>query len=111
MKIKIADAIRRISDSEMAVIIGSIVAQYIDGISASEAVKLDYPRTLQALQQEIEIDDKHTNADRIRAMGDEELAEFLQKYFTCEYECAAAKEACVCACKGSIIDWLQSEAE
>lgn len=52
-----------------------------------------------------------TNADRIRAMSDEELAEFLKTYFTCEYECAAAKEACICDCNGAIMEWLQSEVE
>lgn len=52
-----------------------------------------------------------TNADKIRTMSDEELAEFLKTYFTCEYECAAAKEACICDCNGAIMDWLQSEVE
>ena len=52
-----------------------------------------------------------TNADRIRAMSDEELAEFLKTYFTCEYECAAAKDGCICDCSGTIMDWLQSEVE
>lgn len=50
-----------------------------------------------------------SNADKIRSMSDEELAEFLGRYFTCEYECAAAKDACVCDCNGAIMDWLQSE--
>lgn len=54
---------------------------------------------------------KQTNAERIQTMSIEELAEFLKTYFTCEYECAAAKEACICDCNGAIMDWLQSEVE
>lgn len=47
--------------------------------------------------------DKETNADRIRNMSDEELAEFLvgfENTFGEEYEGEA-----------SCMDWLQSEAE
>jgi len=51
-----------------------------------------------------------TNADRIRAMSDEELAEFLGRYFNCEYKCEAAKEDCFENCNRAIIGWLQ-EAE
>ena len=77
MKMKIVDAIRKASDDDIAKIIGAVVAQHIDGISAEEAIKLDYPNTLKELQSEIEIDYKQTNADRIRSMSDEELADFL----------------------------------
>lgn len=52
-----------------------------------------------------------TNADVIRSMSDEELAEFLREYFTCEYECAAAKAGCQRDCDGTIMEWLQSEVE
>lgn len=48
-------------------------------------------------------DSRHTNADRIRNMSDEELAEFLITFkntFGEEYEGEA-----------SCMDWLQSEAE
>ena len=47
--------------------------------------------------------DKHTNADRIRNMSDEELAEFLITFkntFVEEYEGEV-----------SCMDWLRSEAE
>ncbi len=54
-------------------------------------------------------DEPHTNADRIRNMSDEELAEFLERHFSCEYECEAVKDDCACDCKGAIIYWLQSE--
>ena len=53
-----------------------------------------------------------TNADRIRSMTDEELAEFISKYFSCEYECAV-RDKCGSDwdCKRATIDWLQSEVE
>lgn len=53
-----------------------------------------------------------TNAERIRSMSDEELAEFISKYFSCEYECAA-RDKCGSDwdCKRATIDWLQSEVE
>ena len=54
---------------------------------------------------------KQTNADQIRSMSDEELAEFLGQYFTCEYECPAAKDGCSRDCNGTIMEWLQSEVE
>ncbi len=56
MRMKISDVIRKVNDSEMAKIIGAIVAQHTYGITASEAIKLDYSNTLQALQKEIEVD-------------------------------------------------------
>lgn len=57
------------------------------------------------------MDKPHTNADRIRSMSDEELADFLCRYFTCEYECAARTENCMRDCGGAVIKWIQSEAE
>lgn len=54
-------------------------------------------------------DSKHTNADRIRNMSDEELAEFLCKvksdYQWMEHEFPSEEE------HGEWKDWLQSEAE
>lgn len=60
-------------------------------------------------------DSKHTNADRIRNMSDEELAEFnlcphmvnwkKGNYDTCVHP--NDKDAC----KKCMLDWLQSEAE
>lgn len=53
-----------------------------------------------------EHDIKQTNADRIRSMSDEELAEFLcnvNQYSDME---VPTKEEC-----GVMIDWLQSEVE
>ncbi len=52
---------------------------------------------------EIVKSDKHTNADRIRNMTDEELAEFLVTFKN-----TFGKE---CEGEASCIEWLQSEAE
>ena len=57
---------------------------------------------------------KHTNADRIRNMSDEELAEFLAYNAYCE-ECYVEKDDSCCypdgTCKQKHLEWLQSEAE
>lgn len=57
-----------------------------------------------------------TNADRIRAMSDKELAElFMQEYdcsdsFTCpvQHPCPPEKEA---SCRECFLDWLKEEAD
>ena len=56
----------------------------------------------------------HTNADRIRSMTDEELAEWINTKSTCE-QCAYEPEnLCIkprTTCTNGILKWLQSEAE
>ena len=58
--------------------------------------------------------DKHTNADRIRNMSDEELAEWINTKNMCE-QCANYYEPdseCMGEpCASNILRWLQSEAE
>ena len=58
---------------------------------------------------------KPTNADRIRSMSDEELAEFLCNFRSCdadEYICEGCKAAKYCrAGHAGTIDWLQQPAE
>ena len=55
----------------------------------------------------------HTNADRIRAMTDEELAGFLGSQFSCL--CCPAGKHCAefrtVGCYGSMMVWLQQPAE
>lgn len=61
---------------------------------------------------EIVESDTQTNADRIRNMSDEELAEWISTKDTCG-QCAYELE-CVCMkvpCTNGILKWLQSEAE
>ena len=59
-------------------------------------------------------DSRQTNADKIRNMSDEELAEFLAYNAYCE-ECYVEKDDSCCypdgTCKKKHLDWLQSEAE
>ena len=54
---------------------------------------------------------KHTNADRIRSMSDEELAEFLSHYMSCGYCDARNKEQGCKDCKAELLQWLKSEAK
>lgn len=53
-----------------------------------------------------------SNADRIRAMDDAELAEFASHYVSCGY-CDARQPYGNCGktCKERLLKWLQSEAE
>ena len=53
-----------------------------------------------------------TNADRIRAMSDEELVDFLGEYRFCDI-CDEGCEACTYHgnCNKRILDWLQQPAE
>lgn len=52
-----------------------------------------------------------TNADKIRAMSDEKLAEFLAKYGMCEL-CELHDTDCLGGkCKDGYMKWLQSEVE
>lgn len=59
-------------------------------------------------------DSRQTNADRIRNMSDEELAEFMAYNAYCE-ECYVKKDDPCCypdgTCKQKHLEWLQSEAE
>lgn len=57
---------------------------------------------------------KHSNADKIRAMSDEELAEFLMKDMPCDLDTTRCDVYCIDGtqnCKKCIMDWLQSEVE
>lgn len=60
---------------------------------------------------------KRTNADKIRAMSDEELAEFINFGSPdCSRHCADFKPGCSFSCNHNhgndvILKWLQSEAE
>ena len=55
---------------------------------------------------------KKTNADKIRAMSDEELAEFASHYISCGYcDVKTIGGSCGNGCKKNLLKWLQSEAE
>lgn len=70
----------------------------------------DYP----LMHQFITESKSKTNADRIRNMSDEELAEFLAYNAYCE-ECYVKKDDSCCypdgTCRQKHLEWLQSEAE
>lgn len=52
-----------------------------------------------------------TNADKIRDMSDEELAERINTKTACE-QCAYGRDGCKeMRCAKGILEWLQSEAE
>ena len=46
---------------------------------------------------------KQTNADRIRSMTDDELADFIERFGTFNQPCSISK--------GKTLEWLQSEVE
>ena len=53
-----------------------------------------------------------TNADRIRAMSDEELAKWLSNKTECQY-CSVRSEWCTeseASCRTNWLDWLRQEA-
>lgn len=54
---------------------------------------------------------KQTNADRIRSMTDEELAEFLCEISMCKPDYCPAYSECMKTEYGTMTTWLQSEAE
>lgn len=52
-----------------------------------------------------------SNADRIRAMSDEELAEFfIHTRTNCEI-CNCLTNECLMDCSNGILEWLQSEVD
>ena len=69
-------------------------------------------RTIERIKKDTQ--STKTNAERIRNMTDDELAEFLAYNAYCE-ECYVKKDDSCCypdgTCKQKHLDWLQSEAE
>ena len=105
-KMKLIDVIRKASDEDVARIIGSVIAVQTKGITEEEAVKLKYENTLRTLQtEEVEVDYTLTNADRIRSMRDEELAEFLISVETYGYHDQSVSGTL------EMFEWLQQKAE
>ena len=51
---------------------------------------------------------KQTNADCIRAMSDEELAQMFWEKASCEL-CKLKKQYCSDDCKGTWLEWLRQE--
>lgn len=106
---KVIDIIRKADVEIVAQIIGATVAMNTDNITIDEAMELDYSATLRYLQSDLEIDYKPTNADRIRRMSDEELAEFLCKV-KADYQWTDQEFPREDEC-GEWENWLQEEYE
>lgn len=57
---------------------------------------------------------KQTNADRIRAMTDEEIADFLCDIGECDRRCPAKDDDCIFSdstCRIAWLGWLKQESE
>ena len=84
----------------------------IDGYNCVEEITqavLDYTYKGKTLKEWADsISEPQTNADRIRAMTDEELAKFIASQRTDCYHCPVV--VCVDACEVSWLDWLKQEA-
>ena len=105
MKMRMIDVIRKSSDRNIEQIIGAVVAMRADGLSEEEALNIEYVELLRVLRSEVEVDYKPTNADRIRSMSDEELAEHFSELIKDTYENEYCKDV------NDWLNWLQSEVE
>lgn len=52
-----------------------------------------------------------TNADRIRAMSDNEIADWMDDNMPCRQNCPAKRPMCSDRCYNAWLDWLRSPAE
>lgn len=52
-----------------------------------------------------------TNADRIRSMSDEELAEWISSIFDCHYDTSMCADFCNHNCDERNLTWLRQPAE
>lgn len=102
---RVIDIIRKADDETVAKVIGSVIVMNTEKITLDEAMNIDYPATLKYLQSDMDINYKPTNADRIRAMSDEELAEILLDVETHGYYDQSISGTL------EMLDWLQSEVE
>ena len=71
-----------------------------------------YKDTIQLLKKMMQFVPPKTNADRIRAMTDEELAQCMDKIASCEF-CPARRERCGYGhgCIDAWLEWLKQEAQ
>jgi hypothetical protein len=77
---------------------------------------MTYQRVIEIINQLAEEYKPRTNADKVRAMNDEELAEFLEQFeacSNCEYEdgvrCTLENPCVHAFASAMIFKWLQSE--
>lgn len=83
----------------------------------SEMGLIKKAQVIQAIDKQKTQDSKHTHADRIRNMSDEELAELItgSLNFDCADYCDSFTQGCAFNCNKKdreiALKWLQSEAE
>lgn len=107
---KVIDIIRKADEETVAKIIGSVIVMNTEKITMKEAMNMDYPNTLKYLQSDMDIDYKPTNADRIRAMSDKELTEFLNNIHEPELDEIVIDGKRFFE-EDEIFKWLQSECD
>ena len=80
--------------------------------------EIEYCEQCGYIKQQCQCEKPMTNADRIRNMSDEELAEFLETYSICEHckydsnHSCTLQNPCVHALAQAIaLEWLQAEVE
>lgn len=90
--------------------------KYPNGFGIEDAINLvEAAPTLTPQNEWVGVEERRTNADRIRAMDDEQLAKFLCEFRSCAYEghpCDNCKGDPYCtAGHNGMIDWLEKPAE
>ena len=68
------------------------------------------PKVIRGMMVNPQIEKPQTNADRIRAMTDEELAVFLCDNVDCAF-CEEIKGNCTVGCKDRMLLWLKDQVE
>lgn len=70
-----------------------------------------FPLFCEALSEDVAFETKHTNADRIRAMTDEELMTWIMEMQACPYELYQDCQHPNYDCETCIKGWLKQEVE
>ena len=71
---------------------------------------MDNPNFNTILSEALAKQKRITNADEIRSMSDEELAQMFWEIAACEL-CQLRKRHCSDNCKGTWLEWLRQEAK
>lgn len=109
---QVKEALRREGYSD----IETMISQYKQVMIAANEHDLDRDEEVERLEAQLEASQPEnkplTNADRIRAMSDEELAELLHEAYTsgmCDVICAQRNILHPVSTKQSRFDWLRQE--
>lgn len=88
------------------IILATAVASYFIGIMVGRRIPFQ-----DRIVKDINVPIK-TNADRIRAMTDEELSSWINDHANCNRRCEAWKDGCMYSdstCRAAWLDWLKEE--